>query len=799
MSNQRSRFIRFLKWAILAGAVCVVLGIGGIYLLYQKLSPDLPPVEVLKDVKLQVPLRIFTADGKFMAEYGEKRRMPLAIEEIPKDLKNAFLAIEDDGFYDHRGVSLKGLFRAAYNLAKTGRKGQGGSTITMQVARNFFLTHEKTYLRKVNEILLALRIEQELNKDAIFELYLNKIYFGNRAYGVGAAAQAYYGKAINELTLAESAMIAGLPKAPSRYNPIADSERALIRRNYILKRMHLLGMIDHSSYEMAVKAPVTASQYRTAAEVEAGYVAEMARAEIYEKYGASAYTAGLNVFTTIDSRKQQAANQALRKGLIHYEYKNGYQGSVGKAPEAALISTEKLLEILEPYPHYGEMLPAVIVSHDEVGIAVFLPSAEVREIPRESLAWVLGDNANISEQQSVFSLGDVIYTSPTDGDHLNLIQLPSVEGALVSLSSDDGAVEALVGGFDFNRSKFNRATQSRRQPGSGFKPFIYSAALHRGDTAATVYNDAPIVLKDAILEGDWRPENYSGKFYGPTRLREGLVKSRNLVSIRVLMSLGLKDAIDYASRFGFEKESMPRNLSLALGSGAVSPLQMASAYAVFANGGYRVEPYWIKRVEDIEGKITFQANPVSVCHVCDDNLALSEQGEGMLSRHATRVIDQRNAFIMRSVLRDVIKRGTGQKALVLKRNDVAGKTGTTNDQRDAWFNGFNEQIVTSVWVGYDDHKPLGSRGTGAGAALPMWIDYMRIALQGSSEQQAALPNHMATVRISDQTGEALAPGESGGIFEIFRVENAPKIESQSFSGTGPNRESGYRRPEQHLF
>ena len=792
------RLKKIIKWLFISGLFCAVLGIAAIAFFYYKLVPELPPVEALRDVPLQVPLRIYTSEKKLIAEYGEKRRIPLSIDETPLNLKNAFIAIEDDDFYSHNGVSLKGLMRAAYNLIKTGRKGQGGSTITMQVARNFFLTFEKTYLRKLNEIFLAIKIEQAFSKNNILELYLNKIYLGNRAYGIGAAAKIYYGKSVETLTLAEMAMIAGLPKAPSRYNPIVNPARALIRRNYILKRMYLLDMITEAEYEQAGSEPVSAFLRKTEPDVEAGYVAEMVRADIVAQYGEKAYTSGLNVYTSLVAKKQRAANQALRKSLIAYEKRNGYRGPAGKVDESVLISTEKLLEALKMYPGYGELLPAIVVDITETGASVFLPSAEVHEIKRENLAWARKNRDKAaSYPATILANGDVIYTSPMLDGSLELTQIPVIEGALISLSSQDGAIQALVGGFDFSRSKFNRVIQARRQPGSGFKPFIYSAALDNGSTAATIFNDAPIVLKDSALEGDWRPENYSGKFYGPTRLREGLVKSRNLVSIRVLMSLGLRKAINYASRFGFEKRSMPKNLSLALGSGAVSPLQMATAYSIFSNGGYQISPYWINRVEGNNGQVLFRSNPVTVCQACETaasekTVSLTEESESLLTPSANRVVEERNVYIMRSMLGDVIKRGTGRQALALKRGDLAGKTGTTNDQRDAWFNGFNDQVVTSVWVGYDDHQPLGPRETGARAALPMWIDYMRVALDGTADVKKQLPDGMTVVKINEKTGQALAPGEIGGRFETFRSEHAPEFKHQINGPAG----RPVKRPEQ---
>jgi penicillin-binding protein 1A len=744
-------------------------------------------------------------------------------------MKNAFIAAEDDRFYEHPGVDYQGLVRAALNLLLTGEKGQGGSTITMQVARNFFLTREKTYLRKVNEILLALKIERELSKGQVLELYLNKIYLGNRAYGVGAASQVYYGVPAEQLTLAQTAMIAGLPKAPSRYNPIANPERALIRRDYVLRRMRDLEMITIENYELAVAEADTASLHSATTEVEADYLAEMVRAQMVEMLGERAYNDGYSVYTTMRSAHQSAATRGLRKALLAYEERHGYRGPIGTLSAAQLEDPEALLAALASYRSYGDLSVAVVIAVDGKGAQLQLSGNDGTRpdsLGWDEMQWARRVDANgrwLDKPEGpadVVAVGDVVYLSRY-GDAWRLAQLPAVEGAFVSLSPDNGAVLSMVGGFDFQRSKFNRVVQAERQPGSNFKPFIYSAALNQGNTAATIYNDAPVVFDDPALEGEWRPENYSGKFYGPTRLREALVNSRNLVSIRVLISLGLKPALDYAARFGFDPKKLPRDLSLALGSGAVTPLELVRGYAVFANGGYLVQPWFIERIENAEGEVIYRADPVSVCRDvdCESRLreaavareigmqaqddaplsgdevvaqAVSAPGElpvmldgvsgeplpvgdaPSVSLPAERVVDERNVYIMRSIMRDVIRRGTGRRALSLRRGDIAGKTGTTNDQFDTWFSGFNSQVVATAWVGFDQQRTLGRRESGGSTALPAWIDYMHVALDGLPEDELALPPGMTTMRVDAQTGEFATGASRDAVFELFREEYAPK-------------------------
>ena len=867
----------------LLGAFALALGAGGVYLY---LTPKLPSAEILRDVRLQVPLRVYTRDGRLIAEFGEKRRTSLRLDQVPERLVQAFIAGEDDRFYEHPGVDWEGLTRAAWHLLRTGEKGPGGSTITMQVARNYFLGREKTYLRKLNEILLALKIEREFTKDEILELYVNRIFLGQRAYGVGAAAQVYYGRPIRELSLAQLAMIAGLPKAPSRFNPVANPERGVVRRNYVLRRMFELGYVEEAEYDEAHNAPVTAKLHGLTVEVEAPYVAEMVRAHMEATYVDDAYTAGYKVYTTLDGRLQHAANAALRRTLTEYDARHGYRGPERRlAPGESLAGGENLTggenlaggkgarppeEALAEIPTVGGLLPALVTSVGERAVTAHAKGAGPIEIPFESMEWArpyIDEDRRGKTPESpatVVQAGDVIRVRLTE-DGWSFSQLPEVEGALVSLAPNDGAIVALTGGFDFYRSKFNRVTQARRQPGSSFKPFIYSAALEHGYTPASIVNDAPVVLDDPSLRNAWRPENYGGKFSGPTRLRVALYKSRNLVSIRLLRDIGIDFALDHVARFGIDVQRLPRGLSLALGSGELTPLELAAGYSVLANGGYAVEPYFIERVLDRDGEELFKAVPLVVCRDCEEETAdvpsaptpapaaatggeavelaggspgsggsgesggtgdstgsvasgdaggrgaagrsdvIGESGDAVdaggaaapprTARRAPRAIDARNAWLMYSLMRDVIRRGTGRKARVLERDDLAGKTGTTNDQHDAWFSGFSPDLVATSWIGFDRSRPLGRRETGASAALPMWIAYMKEALEGTRERSIQPPGGIVTVRIDPETGEAAGASHEGAVFESFRREQAPA----GLAERAPAGESGAETLAEKLF
>jgi penicillin-binding protein 1A len=792
-------FGRLLLSALLTGFV--VLSLLAIAL-YVKIVPDLPSIELLREVQLQVPLRVYTRDHKLLAEFGEKRRNPVKIETVPPQLVEAFLAAEDDRFFEHPGVDFLGLLRAAWELVRTGEKRQGGSTITMQVARNFFLTREKTYLRKLTEIMLAFKIERELDKNEILELYLNKIYLGHRAYGVEAAARVYYGTGIDELSLARMAMIAALPKAPSRVNPINNPDAAVARRNYILGRMRSLGYIDDAIYRVALAEADGAELHTVQVEARAPYVAEMVRDEMVRRYGPEAYTTGMEVVTTLQPERQQDANRALRTALLDYSRRHGYRGPLANI-SLAEHAIEAWPELLADYPAAGGLMPGLVVAVEEKSVQVLLSNQEQVTIGWDGLSWArLYKSVNRLDKapqqaDDVLATGDIIRVEGRDDGSWWLAQEPAVQGALVSLRPVDGAVVALTGGFDFSRSKFNRAIQAKRQPGSSFKPMIYSSALEAGYTAASIINDAPVVFDDDALEATWRPENYSGKIFGPTRLREALFRSRNLVSIRILRSIGAGYAAGYAQRFGFTSEQLPRDLTLALGSATATPLQMARAFAVFASGGYLVDPYFIQRIHDAEGNVIFHAQPSVVCPGCPETLESINTGQQQPLPLAPQVITPQNAWLMNSMLQDVIKRGTGKRALSLGRTDLAGKTGTTNDQKDAWFCGYNPTLVATAWVGFDKLESLGRRETGGHAALPAWMDYMGSALAGTRNRKFAQPEGLVTVRIDPASGLLAGSGQAGGIFETFRAEHVP-AQSGTASAGGTPLGNGVDTPE-HLF
>jgi penicillin-binding protein 1A len=801
------RFIfNFLLFMVVLGVIST-----GLVMLY--VLPDLPEIDALRDVRLQVPLRIYSQDGSLISEYGEKRRTPIEINDVQVPLIKAFLAAEDDRFYEHPGVDWQGIVRAVVNLIKTGEKSQGGSTITMQVARNFFLSREKSYLRKINEIFLAFKIENELTKDEILELYLNKIYLGQRAYGVAAAAQVYYGNDINDLDLPQVALIAGLPKAPSTTNPVSAPKKARVRRNYVLRRMLDQGYISETEYNEAIETHITASLHSPDIQVEAPYIAEMVRKFLTKEYGDEAYSNGYKVFTTIRDKNQTAANHALRLALLEYDQRHGYRGAEYHHDLSVNAEEENWKQLLSAYPGIGELYPALVVEIREQSISAYISGIGIIDIEWSGLQWA---RKYINENhrgpvpltaEEILQPGDVIRIIEDEEGQWRLSQIPAVEGGLVSLEPDNGATLALVGGFDFQRSKFNRITQAYRQPGSGFKPFIYSSALDWGYTAASLINDAPIVFDDPGIEDIWRPENYSGKTYGPTRIREALIRSRNLVSIRLLHGIGIPWAMAHIARFGFDTDKLPPNLSLALGSGVVSPWQLASSYCILANGGYQVEPYFIDRIETYNNEVIFQADPLVVCRDCDTepeedastqsvdgkepeiidatSELLVESGESSEKPekrlYAPRVINAQNIWIMQSLMRDVIQHGTGRAAKVLKRPDLAGKTGTTNDQRDAWFSGFNSSLVTISWVGFDQFQPLGNGEPGGKAALPMWIKYMQVALEDVPETNQDPPVGLLNIRINKKTGLPANSDDPDAFFEIFRQQYAPTINNQTSS------------------
>jgi len=796
--------------------VSFLLGLITLLVTYLVVAKDLPDVETLRDVQLQVPLRVYTQDGKLISVFGEKRRIPVRIDEMPAHLKNAFVAGEDARFRVHPGVDYQGITRAVWTLATTGEKSVGGSTITQQLARNFFLSLEKTYTRKIKEIFLALKIERELSKDEILELYLNKILLGHRAYGVGAAADVYYGKTVGELSLAQCAMLAALPKAPSRINPITSPERAMNRRDYVLGRMQQLGFINTTEYQQARSERNTAFYHGATTEISAPYLAEMVRKEMLSKFGESAYTGGYEVYTTINSGFQTAANQAITDGLEAYDHRHGYRGAEANFNLEEHNTPQSWDEILRPYKPVAGLAPGLVTEVDEDIALVYQPDGQTIALTLADMQWarkfISRERVGFEPRSvgEVLETGDIIRTRLRDGGKRELAQLPETEALLVSLSPQDGSIKALVGGYDYTRSKFNRVVQSRRQPGSGFKPFIYSAALAKGKTTASIVNDAPIVFSDSELERDWKPQNYSEKFFGPTRLRDAMINSRNLVSIRLLREIGIPFASKHVSSFGFDPAELPGNLSMALGSASLVPISIARGYAVFANGGYLVDPYFIERIIDARGAVVFATSPSIVCSNCtvEEGLDIGEtetqertepsfrplqlEGEEYLqvteqdtpatrdivagSSPAPRIISEQNAFLVRSMMMDVVRQGTGKKAMTLGRNDLAGKTGTTNEQRDAWFSGYNNKIVTSVWVGFDNHDPLGRYEVGGKAALDIWIDFMRVVLQNIPEQPVEIPEGITQARIDPDTGLLARLENHDAIMEVFITGSLPPME-----------------------
>jgi penicillin-binding protein 1A len=754
----------------------------------------------MRNVEMQVPLRVYTRSGGLIAQIGEQRRIPVTYDQIPEVVKHAFLAAEDDRFFEHHGIDYLGVVRAIVVDIVSGDKTQGASTITMQAARNMFLTLDKTYRRKLQETFVTYQMEHEFTKQEIFGLYLNKIFFGQRAYGVAAAAETFFGKPLDQLTVAEAATIAGVPKAPSVYNPIANPQLAAGRRSYVLGRMRVLGFIDDSTWQTAMKEPVQARAHAPLFDVEAPYIAEMARLELRQRFGATAESAGYKIYTTVDGRLQAAANRALRIGLIEYDRRYGFRGPVGHTELATNKKPEQLEELVDEYASVGNLLPAVVVSVATKTVRVYAKARGFAQIDWDGLSWArkAGNNETVGpalkSAQETVSRGDIVYVVADSSGHAQLGQVPEAQSALVAMDPNDGGVAALVGGFDYFSNKYNRATQAKRLPGSGFKPFLYSAALENGFTPASTLLDAPFVMEGQGIEESWRPENSHGHFGGPTRLREALAFSRNLVTIRLLRELGTPYATDYVTRFGFDKRTLPQNLTLALGTLQVTPLEMASSYAVFANGGFRVQPYFIDRIENAAGEVVYRATPRIACEPCEqpadlnkspppsgtpDQILQSEDtvrgGPGPLSAEqlAPRVISPQNDYIMTDMMADVIKHGTGRRALALNRSDLAGKTGTTNGPKDTWFNGFNTHLVATVWVGYDQERPLGESEEGARTALPIWIHFMREALKGVPQDKRAMPDGIVTLRISPGSGALVSAENPDGIAEIFMADHLP--------------------------
>ncbi len=825
------------------GTLSAMGGVAAVIGAYYYVEPSLPEADTIRDIPLQIPLRIFSRDGRLISEIGERRRILITYDDVPEHVVNAFIAAEDRRFWEHPGVDYRGVIRAMIEVVTGGRS--GGSTLTQQLARSYFLNLDRTLERKFKEMSLAVRIEHEFTKEQIMALFLNKMFFGQRAYGVAAAAQIYFNKPLEDLTIAEAATLAGVLPAPSRYNPVRSATNAQRRRGYVLGRMLALDFIDNAQFEQAMSAPMESQLYGTDVELPADYVAEMVRREMLNRYGEETYTAGYQVVTSLDSRMQTAANYALRNGLLEFTRRRGYRG-----PEANHELTPELLathisewpdEIYDDVDRYapGGLSAAIVTAVNEDNSAnILFTNGGTATIPWSGMSWAkpfidretTGPAPETAAE--VLAPGDIIYVMPTTAGFWALAQVPDAQGAVVSVDPSDGAITSLAGGFDFATSKFNRVTQAYRQPGSSFKPFIYSAALEHGNTPATVILDAPVVISSSELEAVWRPINYSGRFYGPTRMREALVRSMNLVSVRLLLfETGIGNAVRHISRFGFGDAALPRNGSLALGGGQASPLDMAQGYATIANGGYSLQPYVIDAIYGPEGETLYRATPNIVCPECEvaaealrsavpefvdldaEAESSGEVGEasgvdveallpGMTSAGLTleematfgqdyrpdpetspeffanipaapRAISEQNAYLIQDMMRDVVRRGTGRRALVLGRSDLSGKTGTSNDRRDAWFGGFNGDLASVVWVGYDDDTPLGPGEEGSRTALPIWISFSRLALAGAPENTMAMPEGIVTRLIRLDDGCPARAGETGTRFEMFFEGEVP--------------------------
>jgi penicillin-binding protein 1A len=821
---------RLLRCAILLlgiGSIGAIAAVSGVIGAYYYVQPSLQSAETIRDIRLEVPLRIFSRDGYLISEIGERKRIPVTYEEIPEHVVHAFIAAEDRRFFEHPGVDYRGFLRAVTRLISTGNaSGGGGSTLTQQLARDYFLTREQTLERKLTEAFLAWKIEQEFTKEQIMALFLNKMFFGQRAYGVAASAQVFFNKDLAAVNIAEAATLAGVLPAPSRYNPVSNAENATVRRAYVLGRMLDLGYINQADYDDAILYPMESRLHGAAIELNAPYVAEMVRSQMLERYGEETYSAGYQVVTSLDSRLQQAANYSLRNGLLEFTRRRGYRGPL----EQIELTDELLLlpadewprETLQPLNRYapGGLSLALVteVSENNEAAIVFRDGSQAL-IPWAGIRWA---NPFIDRENSgpapetaaeVLARGDIIYVMPTANGSWALAQVPAAQSAVVSIDPYDGAITALSGGFDYTTSKFNRARQAYRQPGSAFKPFIYSAALEHGNTPATVVLDAPVVISSSELEAIWRPINYSGRFYGPTRMREALVRSMNLVSVRLLLfETGIGNAVRHLKKFGFGEATLIRNGSLALGGGQASPLDMAQGYAMLANGGHAVKPYIIDSIFGAAGEPLFRAEPAIVCDECvpgepeqisdfdsrlvedavDPELVLEQMADVVEFYRpdatdapelfediilAPQAITPQNAFLIQDMMREVIRRGTGVRARrELGRSDLSGKTGTSNDRRDAWFGGFNADLAAVVWVGYDDDLPLGPREEGSRTALPIWIEFIRIALKNAPAHQMPMPEGIVTVRIDKATGCPAKAGQANTMFEVFRVDNVPDCE-----------------------
>lgn len=811
MNKGIRRAIRLLLAGATAAVTVAALITFAFLATYYYLKPTLPDVATIKQLKLQTPLNIYSRDGLLIAQIGEQRRIPVSYDQVPKIVVEAFLAAEDDRFFQHPGIDWQGMLRALFVSAGSMHVRQGGSTLTQQLVRTTLIDNERTLRRKLREIFLSLTLEHELTKTEILELYLNTVFLGQRAYGVAAASETYFGKPLSDVSIAEAALLAGLPQAPSRYNPVASRELAEHRRAYVLRRMRELNFITPKQQADALAAPVSGVLHGPGVEVNAPYVAEMVRQELFDKYGNRIYTDGIRAYATVDSRLQRAANIALRSAVLEYDRRHGYRGPAGKVELPPVEDPAIIAAALDRYPSVGGLLPALVLTVDHKQARVATLDRGEFVLPFEGMRWARrprpdqGVGPAPRRPADVVARGDIVYVLPEVAGKAYLAQVPDVQGAMVSLDPHDGAIVALVGGFDYFQSKFNRATQARRQPGSGFKPFIYSAALEHGFSPSSIILDAPVVYEApaGTDEKDWRPENDDSRFYGPIRMRDALARSRNLVSIRIMRAIGVDVARDYALRFGFPPEHVPDDLTAALGTAQLTPLEMVTGYATFANGGYAVKPYVIDHVEGPGGKLMMEASPKVACTDCGEGGRDAGPGElagfsaaprtvvpgdatgatemsqvgGSLAvpdaEIAPQIITPANAFIMTDMMADVIRYGTGRRALALGRTDLAGKTGTTNDRRDAWFSGFNADLVATCWIGFDQERTLGALEEGGRTALPMWIYYMRRALRYLPAHRLPMPEGVVTSRVSRVTGEPTGPDDPDAVFDYFLAGHAP--------------------------
>ena len=820
---------RLLRLGLYLSLAAVLIGGITLGVLYWLIVPTLPDVSALRDVELQEPLTVTSADGKLIALFGETRRYPVEIGNVPERVKQAVIAIEDARFYEHPGVDWRGVTRAVWLLATSDKdRVPGGSTITQQVAKQFFLSNEYSYTRKLTEMFLALKMERELSKDEILELYLNKGFFGHRSYGIAAAAEFYYGKTLDQLTLAECAMLASIPKFPSSGNPITNPERALVRRDYVLERMHEVGFISAAELAQAQAEANHAHPHEPPVELDAPYAAEIVRQAAVDRYGAGAMTDGYHYVTTLVSANQEAANLALRQALLDYDHRHGWRGAEATVDMASAATPSDWAKALKGYSTIAGLTPGLVTQLDAEAATVYLEDGQSIVLDAGAMQWAAPYKSEDSRGPrprspgDILARGDIVRVTRNDEGDWSLAQLPAVQGAIVSLDPEDGAILAMSGGFSFALNKFNRATQAKRQPGSSFKPFVYAAAFDRGFNPASIVLDAPVVFHNRSTGESWQPQNDNADFAGPMRLREAMVTSRNLVSVRLLDAIGISYARDYIQRFGFEPESLPPNLSMALGTAALSPLEVARGYAVFANGGYRVDPYLVREVRDRNGTVVQYTHVPKACADCPGRLAGSaappapEAGEGGFdlsvggSRQAAanpatedpmgppdvllapEVVDQRTTWLVRSLMRDVVRRGTGRRAMALGRNDLGGKTGTTNDHRDAWFSGFGGGIVTIAWVGMDDFSSLGRGEFGSAAALPMWMSYMGKVLDGVDESLPPMPPGIVTALIDPDSGLLAAPGSGNAISESFKREDIARLRNRSM-------DSATRTSEQQAF